>query len=180
MSEFLRKISPRWCVMRYGAFEFLATLFGLIDTLATFCTLVNNVFHDYLDKFGVLYMDDIMAYSKNLAAHEKYLVWVLEQVKDVEAIKVWPVPKNVSELRLFFDLANYYWQFLEGYPDVMKLFKVHINASNIALGGILVRHGHLVAYESCKLNAGKWSYKAQEKELLVQSCTTSEYVSPTC
>lgn len=51
------------CVMRYRAFEFLVMPFGLTSTPATFCTLMNQVFHEYLDKFVVVYLNDIVVYS---------------------------------------------------------------------------------------------------------------------
>lgn len=51
------------CVTRYGSFEFL---FGLTNAPATFCTLMNRVFQPFLDKFFVVYLDDIVVYSKTL------------------------------------------------------------------------------------------------------------------
>ncbi|KAL0294877.1 UNVERIFIED_CONTAM: RNA-directed DNA polymerase [Sesamum calycinum] len=45
------------CVTRYGSFEFL---FGLTNAPATFCTLMNRVFQPFLDKFFVVYLDDIV------------------------------------------------------------------------------------------------------------------------
>ena len=61
------------CVTWYGAFEFLVMPFGLTNTTATFCTLMNQVFHEYLDKFIVVYLDDIIIYSETLEEHEEYL-----------------------------------------------------------------------------------------------------------
>ncbi|KAL4030901.1 hypothetical protein IC575_009155 [Cucumis melo] len=58
------------CVTRYGAFEFLVMSFGLTNAPATFCTLMNQVFHDYLDKFVVVYLDDIVVYSTTMEEHE--------------------------------------------------------------------------------------------------------------
>lgn len=48
------------CVIRYGSFEFLVMLFGLTNATTTFCTLMNKVFHQFLDKFVVVYLNDIM------------------------------------------------------------------------------------------------------------------------
>jgi hypothetical protein len=50
-------------VTRYGSFEFMVMPFGLTNALAVFCNLMNDVFHDYIDKFLVIYLDDIVVYS---------------------------------------------------------------------------------------------------------------------
>lgn len=49
-------------VTRYGSLEFMVMLFGLINAPATFCNLMNDVFHDYIDKFLVIYLNDIVVY----------------------------------------------------------------------------------------------------------------------
>lgn len=52
---------------RYGTFEFLP--FGLTNAPAKFCTLMNKLFHPYLDQFVVVYLDDIVVYSKTMEEH---------------------------------------------------------------------------------------------------------------
>ena len=51
-------------------------------------------------------------------------------------------------------------------PDVIKPFKVQINALDFALGGVLLQESHLVAYESHKLFEAKKRYTMHEKEML--------------
>nr|CAD1838500.1 unnamed protein product [Ananas comosus var. bracteatus] len=70
------------CVTRYGAFEFLVMPFGLTNAPATFCTLMNNLFHDHLDKFVVIYLDDIVVYSKTLEEHVEHLRIVFQTLKE--------------------------------------------------------------------------------------------------
>ena len=54
------------CVTRYGSYEFLVMPFGQTNAPATFCNLMNNVLFDYLDGFVVVYLDDIVIYSRTL------------------------------------------------------------------------------------------------------------------
>ena len=64
------------CVTRYGAFEFLVMPFGLMNAPTTFCTLMIQVFHKYLDKFVVMYLDDIMVYNATMEEHKEHLAKV--------------------------------------------------------------------------------------------------------
>ena len=68
--------------MRYGAFEFLVMPFGLTNAPATFCTLMNQLFHDYLDKFMVVYLDDIVVYSRTLEEHVEHLRIILKVLQE--------------------------------------------------------------------------------------------------
>ena len=58
---------------RYGHFEFMVVPFGLTNAPATFMTLMHDIFHEFLDKFAIIYIDDILIYSKSIEEHEKHL-----------------------------------------------------------------------------------------------------------
>ncbi|KAL0449467.1 UNVERIFIED_CONTAM: Retrovirus-related Pol polyprotein from transposon.6 [Sesamum latifolium] len=71
-------------VTRYGAFEFLIMPFGLTNAPATFSTLMNQVLHGFLDEFVVVYLDDIVIYSRTLAEHVEHLWQVLARLREYE------------------------------------------------------------------------------------------------
>lgn len=62
---------------RYGYYEFLVMPFGLTNTPTTFMDLINRVFRRYLDRFVIVFIDDILVYSKNKKVHIKHLEIVL-------------------------------------------------------------------------------------------------------
>nr|GFA63029.1 hypothetical protein [Tanacetum cinerariifolium] len=72
------------CVTRYGSYEFLVMPFGLTNAPATFCTLINKLYHLFLDKFIVVYLDDIVVYSHTLEDHFLHLKQVLQVLRDNE------------------------------------------------------------------------------------------------
>jgi hypothetical protein len=58
---------------RYGHFEFLVLPFGLTNAPTLFMDLMNRVFQPYLDKFVVVFIDDILVYFKSYEEHEQHL-----------------------------------------------------------------------------------------------------------
>jgi len=138
---------------RYGHYEFLVLPFGLTNVPATFMTLMNDIFREYLDKFVIIYLDDILIYSKTKEEHLQHLrivLGILRQhklyakstkcellqpkveylghflskegisvdLRKVDAIKNWPEPTNVSEVRSFLGLASYYRKFVERFSAI--------------------------------------------------------------
>ncbi len=67
---------------RYGLFEYKVMPMGLTNAPATFMHLMNHTFRDYLDKFVLVFLDDIVIYSKTLAEHHKHVELVLQRLKD--------------------------------------------------------------------------------------------------
>ncbi|XP_060212237.1 uncharacterized protein LOC132639863 [Lycium barbarum] len=138
---------------RYGHFEFLVMSFGLTNAPAAFMDLMNRVFKPYLDLFVIVFIDDILVYSRNEAEHAEHLRIVLQTLKDcelfakfskcefwlksvaflghvisgegvkvdsqkIDAVKSWPRPTSVTEIRSFLGLAGYYRRFVEGFSSI--------------------------------------------------------------
>jgi len=69
-------------VSRYGLYEYTVMSFGLTNAPAYFMYLMNKVFMDYLDKFVVVFIDDILVFSRNEEEHEEHLRLVLQRLRE--------------------------------------------------------------------------------------------------
>jgi hypothetical protein len=69
---------------QYGLYEYTVTCFRLMNAPAYFMYLMNKVFLEYLDKFVVVFIDDILVYSKTEEEHEEHLRLVLEKLRTSE------------------------------------------------------------------------------------------------
>ncbi|TYK28809.1 ty3-gypsy retrotransposon protein [Cucumis melo var. makuwa] len=67
---------------RYGHYEFIVMSFGLTNAPAVFMDLMNRVFRQFLDTFVIVFIDDILIYSKTEAEHEEHLHMVLQTLRD--------------------------------------------------------------------------------------------------
>jgi hypothetical protein len=68
--------------IRYGLYEYLVMSFGLTNAPPHFMYLMNSVFMSELDKFVVVFIDDILVYSKNEEKHEQHLRVILQRLRD--------------------------------------------------------------------------------------------------
>ncbi|GKB31613.1 putative reverse transcriptase domain-containing protein [Tanacetum coccineum] len=104
---------------RYGHYEFQVMPFGLTNAPAVFMDLMNRVCKPYLDKFVIVFIDDILIYSKNKEEHGEHLKTILNLLRSkkfgvhvdptkIEAIKNWAAPTTPTEVRQFLGLAGYY------------------------------------------------------------------------
>src|SRR5438105_12553489 len=69
-------------VTRYGLYEFLVMSFGLTNAPAYFMNLMNKIFMEELDKFVVVFIDDILVYRRSEEEHEQHLRVVLDRLRD--------------------------------------------------------------------------------------------------
>jgi hypothetical protein len=69
---------------RLEYYEYLIMSFGLINTLALYQSLINNIFRKYLDDFVIAYLDDILIYSKIKKEHIRYVTAVLKVLEKAD------------------------------------------------------------------------------------------------
>ena len=69
-------------ISRYGLYEYTVMSFGLTNAPVFFMYMMNSVFMDCLDKFVVVFIDDILVYSKSEKEHEEHLRIVLQKLRD--------------------------------------------------------------------------------------------------
>ncbi|WMV18783.1 hypothetical protein MTR67_012168 [Solanum verrucosum] len=67
---------------KYGHYEFLVMYFGLMNTPDAFLSLMNGIFKSYLDLFVIVFIDDILIYSKSMKEHEEHLRIVMGLLRE--------------------------------------------------------------------------------------------------
>ena len=138
---------------RFGHYEYTVLPMGLCNAPGTFMHVMNSVFRKQLDRFLLVFLDDIFIYSANEEEHLVHLrealevlranrlflkpskcEWMKSEVEflghrvgreglsvdphKVDAVRDWPVPKDVTQVRSFLGLAGYYRRFLANYSRV--------------------------------------------------------------
>ncbi|WVZ98165.1 hypothetical protein U9M48_043634 [Paspalum notatum var. saurae] len=134
----------------YGLYEYLVMSFGLTNAPAFFMYMMNSVFMNELDKFVVVFIDDILIYSKNEKEHEEHLRVVLTRLREhklyakfskcafwlkevgflghgvavdpskVKDVPNWKRPETVTEIGSFLGLAGYYRRFIKDFSKIAK------------------------------------------------------------
>jgi len=135
---------------RYGHFEFLVLPFGLTNAPATFMHLMHQALRPFLDEFALVFLDDILIYSRTKEEHEQHVKRVLDVLREqklyakeskceffkteveflghhvgragvrmmedkVQAIREWPTPATVRDVRAFLGTAGYYRKFIKDF-----------------------------------------------------------------
>nr|GEV77844.1 putative reverse transcriptase domain-containing protein [Tanacetum cinerariifolium] len=110
---------------RYGHYEYQVMPFGLTNAPAVFMDLMNQVCKPYLDKFMIVFIDDILIYSKDEKEHEEHLKAILELLKKEELYAKFSKCEfwisKVQFLGHVIDsqgLAGYYRRFIKGFSKI--------------------------------------------------------------
>jgi hypothetical protein len=69
-------------ILRYDLYEYMVMSFGLTNSPAYFMYLMNKIFMEYLDKFVVVFIDDILVCLRSEEEHEEHLRLVLQKLQD--------------------------------------------------------------------------------------------------
>ncbi len=73
----------------YGLHEFLMMPFKLCNVSSMFMTFVNSIFHERLDEFVIINIDDILVYSKTTNEHAKHLKYILSKFHENKLFVNW-------------------------------------------------------------------------------------------
>ncbi|GJT79116.1 reverse transcriptase domain-containing protein [Tanacetum coccineum] len=156
----------------YGHFEFTVMPFGLTNATSIFMYLMNRVCRSYLDKFVIVFIDDILIYSKTQEEHVEHLRHVINgngihvDHSKIEAVKNCKAPRTPTEEYAFQTLKDKLCNVpVLSLPDGSEDFVVYCDASGIALGCVLMQRGKVIAYASRQLKIHKNNYTTHDIEL---------------
>nr|GEW02497.1 putative reverse transcriptase domain-containing protein [Tanacetum cinerariifolium] len=164
--------------------------FGLTNAHDVFMDLMNRVWKPYLDKFVIVFINDIIIYSRNEEEHANHLRIILGLLKNkklyakfskcefwihivldsrglhvdpakIEAVKNWETPTTPTEVRQFLGITGYYQRFIEGNDD----FVIYCDASLQGLGAVLMQKENVIVYASRQLKPNEENYTTHDLEL---------------
>jgi hypothetical protein len=98
---------------RYGLYEFTVMSFGLTNAPAYFMNLMNKVFMEYLDRFIMVFIDDILIYSQSDSDHEEHLRLVLQKLRDNQLYA------KYSKCEFWIDEVSFLEHIMKGYQWVL-------------------------------------------------------------
>ncbi|GJS14295.1 putative reverse transcriptase domain-containing protein [Tanacetum coccineum] len=143
---------------RYGHYEFQVMPFGLTNAPAVFMDLMNRVCKPFLDKFVIVFIDDILIYSKNKKEHEEHLKAILELLKKEELYAKF----SKCEFWLHKKLCS---APILALPKGSEDFIVYCDASIKGLGAVLMQREKVIAYASRQLKIHEKNYTTHDLEL---------------
>ncbi|GKB18832.1 putative reverse transcriptase domain-containing protein, partial [Tanacetum coccineum] len=173
---------------RYGHYEFQVMPFGLTNAPAVSMDLMNQVCKPYLDKFVIIFIDDILIYSKSEEEHAEHLKLILELLKKEELYakfskcefwlsKIAKPMRKLTQKSVKFDRvekAETALQFLKqklcsapilALPEGSENFMVYYDASHKGLGAGLMQKEKVIAYASRQLKIHEKNYTTHDLEL---------------
>nr|GEX76929.1 retrotransposon protein, putative, Ty3-gypsy subclass [Tanacetum cinerariifolium] len=173
--EDIPKTAFRTC---YGHFEFTVMPFGLTNAPAIFMDVMNRICKSYLDKFVIVFIDDILIYSKSEEEHEVYLKIILELLKKEKLYaKFSKCEFWLKEVQFLDHMGNKKEEAFHilkeklcnapvlALPDGLNDFVVYCDASNQGFGCVLMQRGKVIAYALRQLKMHEKNYTTYDLEL---------------
>ncbi|KAH0702583.1 hypothetical protein KY285_016861 [Solanum tuberosum] len=168
---------------RYGHYEFLVMSFGLTIAPAAFMDFMNRVFKPYLDMFVIIFIVDILIYSRNEKDHASHLRIVLQTLKDkklyaksskcefwlesvaclghiVSGDGIRIDTQKIEELKKRLTTSQ-----ILTLPEGTQGFVVYFDACKVGLGCALMQNGKVIAYASRQLKVYEKNYPTHDLEL---------------
>ncbi|KAA3473934.1 DNA/RNA polymerases superfamily protein [Gossypium australe] len=134
---------------RYGRYELLVMPLGLTNALTAFLYLMIRVFQPYLDRFVVVFINNILVYSRTEDEHDEHLRGIRANPRKIKAVLDWKQPKTVSKIHSFLGFTGYYRRFVEGFSLIAapltkllqsgKGFTVYSDTLHVDLGCVLMQ-----------------------------------------
>ncbi|GJT44000.1 putative reverse transcriptase domain-containing protein [Tanacetum coccineum] len=157
----------------YGHYEFQVMLFGLTNTPAIFMDFMNRVCKPYLDRFVIVFIDDILIYSKSRKEHEGHIKLILRLLKKEELYA------KFSKCEFWLSKVQFIGYVInsEGiHVDPAKIessrigqgsenFMEYCDASHKGLGAVLMQKEKVIAYASRQLKVHEKNYTTHDLEL---------------
>ncbi|MBW0552144.1 hypothetical protein O181_091859 [Austropuccinia psidii MF-1] len=173
---------------KYGSYEYLVMPFGLTNAAASSQNLLNDIFPDLLDFYVVVYLDDIMVFSKSEEERVTHVLFLMKasrwtkQKSSIISIGLLQEPSRLSNSSLalptFVTVSSRIIQRISVHSPVSSrkipvfpsMRKLLTDASNYALGAVLSQVSdsgkHPIAFDSHKLIPEELNYEIHDKELL--------------
>jgi hypothetical protein len=160
--------------------------FKLTNAPAYFMNLMNKVFMEYLDRFVVVFIDDILVYSKNDSDHEEHLRMVLQKLRDnqlyakfskcefwIDEVPLTSLLEKGKEFKWTWECQDSFNQLklrlmaplMLIMSDLQKGFDINCDACHQGLGCVLMQEGHVIAYASRQLRKHELNYPTHDLEL---------------
>nr|GEX84421.1 reverse transcriptase domain-containing protein [Tanacetum cinerariifolium] len=127
---------------RYGHYEFQVMPFGLMNAPTVFMDLMNRVCKPYLDKFMIVFIDNILIYSKKKEEHEKHFKLILELLKKKELYD------KFSKSEFWIPKDKLCSAPILALPQGAENFIVYSDVSNKGLGAVLMQNEKVIVYAS--------------------------------
>ncbi|KAL8134291.1 hypothetical protein AgCh_009363 [Apium graveolens] len=179
---------------RYGHYEFLVMAFGLTNAPAAFMDLMNRVFKKYLDKFVIVFIDNILIYSKTEEEHAEHLRIVMGTLRQEKlyakfskcefwlkevrflghVIRNKGVEVDPSKIEAIInwerpktptEVRSFMGLAVLVLPDEQGNFVIYSDASYKGLGCVLMQHDKVIAYASRQLKPHEEKYPTHDLEL---------------